>query len=113
MRKISVLVVAVLLAGLLGVSAATPAQALDVRPGARFGQVDVLLTAAETREAATRPSMAAWYCAFAMGKQPLLAVVTAGPVCAMTLQAAAANALRLKRRAGVTYSFTGWWYWTY
>lgn len=94
-----------------GAVSAAPAEALDVDPGAGFGQTDIRLNSDETRRAATDPAMAWWYCSNSVVESPGMANYF-GFACAMALNASGANALRQGKKAGVTVMPWGsWWYW--
>lgn len=94
---------------------AAPAQAFEVRPGRGFAQTDILLNSYETRQAATRPEMAWWYCQHAVGPSGgALAGAYASGACAIALNGGAAYALKRGKRAGVTIMPWGsWWNWTW
>lgn len=94
------------------IGSTTPAAALDWRPGAKGGQIDLLFTADETRGLATRPEMAAIVCAGPVSavasRLGALGAIVSGSVCLVQFPLWAAQAYYSGKRLGVTIQPVPW-----
>lgn len=96
----------------LGVLAPAPAEAVTVRPGAKWGQIDVLMDSYETEQ--VRRSL--WAATVVCWQSGVVGKLTVLGVCqtAVTVCAAQAYYASPRRNAGLT--FTPWgqfWCWKY
>jgi hypothetical protein len=95
----------------------SPAEASTVRPGARLGQVDVLLDSVETQRAATSYWGSQTVCwgvtagAGAVGR--IAGAVLANLSCTSMVAVCAAQAYVAHRRAGMTFYPFGFFCWKY
>lgn len=134
-RRLATRAAAVLTAAALstasGFTVAAPAEAATVRPGAGWGQVDILLDGYETRRAATSAwgsVTTCWAVASAGASTGSLAgralvgrwlvggaagAVAGGLGCVSVVSVCAAQAKVAGRWAGITVTPTGFWCWTY
>ena len=115
--RVAKILASVVLAIVTAVVAVAPAQAAEVRPGRGWGQVDVLLSSAETRSAATSLWGTSVVCATTVGtvgalRGPLGAYLTFSNCMGMTA-VCAARAYVNRQRAGITYAWNGAWCWRY
>lgn len=96
---------------MLAGTVATPAQAVTVRPGARFGQVDVMLTTRET-EAVRR---SAWAATVVCWQSGVVGIITT-PMCVAETTVCAAQAYYSSPRRRGAFTVTPWgqaWCWKY
>ena len=116
-RMLVAMMLAVALTAATVAITSTPAEASTVRPGARAGQIDVLLDGIETQRAATGYWGAQSVCwgvtgaAFAVS--PVFGTVLANLVCTSMVSVCAAQAYVKRRWAGMTVYPGGFFCWQY
>lgn len=117
LRRVGVVLTTILLAVGAVSLLSSPAEASTVRPGARVGQVDVLLDSVETKRAATSywgSQSVCWGVTAGAGAVGGVAgVVLANLSCTSMVAVCAAQAYVARRRAGMTFYPFGFFCWKY